>query len=220
MYLSMKTTNFIAPQVKARYLAHDLASPLSVIKLNLEMLNLKGRRTILVKRAFSGLEQIEARLAQELNGDDPVAKSSWKLSELLHDVIVFTSQSLAENKIELSTNIQADQHIYGPRNIFFFCCYNLIHNAVDALATKKSGTKRLLITAYYENECLVIDFSDNGPGVPVQKQALLFKKRFTTKTSGHGYGLPAVARNLSQYFNARITYQKSSLGGASFKISF
>lgn len=216
----MLTAAKAAPVLSVRYLAHDLASPLSVIKLNLELLNESGSGTILLKRAFSGLEQIEARLNEELNANDHYRQPVWKLSQLLRELGIYAQPLLAKEQVSLKTTLLADREFSGPRYIFFSICYNLLTNSVAALASKETGRRLLSIRTYKETGHLILEFKDNGPGIPANKIPLLFRKRFTNKTGGHGYGLLAVSRNLQQYFGGCIRYIPQYPRGACFQISF
>jgi signal transduction histidine kinase len=64
---------------------------------------------------------------------------------------------------------------------------NLIDNAVDAVADgDKTGRIRLRTT--HERDRLLVEISDNGPGIPVEIQDRIFEPFFTTKDVGKGAG--------------------------------
>ena len=60
-----------------------------------------------------------------------------------------------------------------------------------------------------------IEVSDNGPGVPPEKEPKLFNRRFTTKRQGHGIGLVTV-RKIIDAHQGQVGY--SFDGGAVFTI--
>jgi signal transduction histidine kinase len=62
---------------------------------------------------------------------------------------------------------------------------NLIDNAADAM--KESG--KLGIRAARENECILVEITDSGPGIPEAVQSRIFEPFFTTKGVGEGTGL-------------------------------
>ncbi len=62
---------------------------------------------------------------------------------------------------------------------------NLIDNAADAM--KQSG--QLRIRAVRENEFVLVEIADNGPGIPQEVQSRIFEPFFTTKGVGEGTGL-------------------------------
>jgi signal transduction histidine kinase len=64
---------------------------------------------------------------------------------------------------------------------------NLIDNAVDAVADgDKTGRIRLRTTQ--ERDRLLVEISDNGPGIPEEIQDRVFEPFFTTKDVGKGAG--------------------------------
>ncbi len=62
---------------------------------------------------------------------------------------------------------------------------NLIDNAVDAMGGK--GT--LTVRTGREQDGVVVEVGDTGPGVPAELQRRIFEPFFTTKDVGHGTGL-------------------------------
>ncbi len=62
---------------------------------------------------------------------------------------------------------------------------NIIDNAVDAMG----GKGELRIRTYREDNCVVVEVADNGPGIPDDVQPHIFEPFFTTKGVGEGTGL-------------------------------
>ena len=62
---------------------------------------------------------------------------------------------------------------------------NLIDNACDAM----QGKGELKIKAYEQDRCIVVEITDNGPGIPENIQQRIFEAFFTTKPPGIGTGL-------------------------------
>ncbi len=62
---------------------------------------------------------------------------------------------------------------------------NLIDNAVGAM----DGRGTITIRTYTEDEQVVVDVVDDGPGIPEEVQAKIFDPFFTTKGVGEGTGL-------------------------------
>jgi signal transduction histidine kinase len=62
---------------------------------------------------------------------------------------------------------------------------NLIDNAADAM--KEKG--KLLVRAVRENEFVLVEIADDGPGIPAEVQSRIFEPFFTTKGVGEGTGL-------------------------------
>ncbi|HEX8765563.1 MAG TPA: ATP-binding protein, partial [Candidatus Acidoferrum sp.] len=62
---------------------------------------------------------------------------------------------------------------------------NLIDNAADAM--KNAGT--LTIRTARENDFVLVEIADNGPGIPAEVKSRIFDPFFTTKGVGEGTGL-------------------------------
>ena len=62
---------------------------------------------------------------------------------------------------------------------------NIIDNAIDAMG----GKGELRIRTYREDNCVVVEIVDNGPGIPADVQPHIFEPFFTTKGVGEGTGL-------------------------------
>jgi signal transduction histidine kinase len=65
---------------------------------------------------------------------------------------------------------------------------NLIDNAIDAVsATEASG--RITLRTGCERDRVLVEVSDDGPGIPPENHARIFEPFFSTKDVGHGTGL-------------------------------
>ena len=62
---------------------------------------------------------------------------------------------------------------------------NLIDNAIDAM----NGNGALRVRTYRDDGCVVVEISDNGPGISPEVKAHIFEPFFTTKAVGEGTGL-------------------------------
>ena len=67
---------------------------------------------------------------------------------------------------------------------------NILDNAADALADRvKDGSAEIAIRTRCEPDFIVVEISDNGPGIPPGIQDRIFDAFFTTKPPGKGTGL-------------------------------
>jgi signal transduction histidine kinase len=62
---------------------------------------------------------------------------------------------------------------------------NIIDNAIDAM----HGEGKLRLRVYRDDDCVVVEIADNGPGIPEDIEPHIFEPFFTTKGVGEGTGL-------------------------------
>src|ERR1041385_3361122 len=62
---------------------------------------------------------------------------------------------------------------------------NIIDNAIDAMG----GKGELGVRTWRDDNCVVIEITDNGPGIPPDIEPHIFEPFFTTKKVGEGTGL-------------------------------
>jgi signal transduction histidine kinase len=62
---------------------------------------------------------------------------------------------------------------------------NIIDNAIDAM----DGKGEIKIKTYQEDDRVIVEITDNGPGIPEEIQSRILEPFFTTKAPGQGTGL-------------------------------
>ncbi|MFC3107045.1 ATP-binding protein [Undibacterium arcticum] len=94
---------------------------------------------------------------------------------------------------------------------------NLLHNAIDAVATVHNKSVSVLLER--EADHAVIRIHDSGPGIPEQVAQHLFEPFFTTKPCGKGLGLGlAISSSIVQAMNGQLTAHNHAGGGAEFVV--
>lgn len=92
---------------------------------------------------------------------------------------------------------------------------NLLMNAIQILP--KNGL--IEVSLSQQDQEVMLQVSDNGPGISADNQAQIFEPFFTQRSGGVGLGL-AVVRQIIQAHHGEISYQQSHLGGAQFTMRF
>lgn len=92
---------------------------------------------------------------------------------------------------------------------------NLIDNAIDAV----KGTGKICVGTCRDDNQIVVEVVDNGPGIPPEVQAHMFEPFFTTKSFGSGTGLGLVISNkiVSDRHGGEIEFE-SRPGETRFKV--
>ena len=92
---------------------------------------------------------------------------------------------------------------------------NLVLNAAQA-----AGEKGIIeVRVRGEDNAVVIEVHDNGPGVPPGLERQIFLPFFTAREGGQGIGL-TVVRQLVHGMGGRVRLVRPLEGGAAFVLSF
>ena len=190
-------------------ISHDLRTPLTRIKLQLEMIKDKK----LSQKLSLDVDEMEKMLNEYLQFASTGAKGkteTFDLSELLGNII---------NRYENPNIIKNfDNKIYfnGRKNLIHRCINNLIDNSI------KYG-KKIKIIIKKEASNIIISIEDDGPGIPeseykniVKPFYKIDKSRSETKSSV-GLGL-SISSDIAKSHGGDIEFEKSSLGGLKAKI--
>ena len=90
-------------------------------------------------------------------------------------------------------------------HLFNWVVENLLRNALDAM----EGTGTISAEVHDTTDCVVIDISDTGKGIPSSKIKQVFNPGFTTKKRGWGLGLSLAKRIIENYHQGKIFVKKS-----------
>ena len=108
--------------------------------------------------------------------------------------------------VDPSLTVRADERMLRQALL------NLMRNGTEA-----NPEGRVFITAARDNESIVIQVRDTGPGISPADLRKIFIPFFTTKAKGHGIGLALTHRIISQH-GGTLTAANSPDGGALFTI--
>jgi two-component system, NtrC family, sensor kinase len=93
---------------------------------------------------------------------------------------------------------------------------NLLINAAHAI----KGKGQIRVRGRRENQQIIVDVEDNGPGIPAEVLQRLFEPFFTTKSAGKGTGLGlAVSMHLVWSMGGQLIASNLASGGARFTVS-
>lgn len=112
------------------------------------------------------------------------------VADLISEATTLLSESIANASVKIHT--ENDLIVNADRTLMVRALVNLLHNAVDAGATKIDICSRSC-----SDDSVVIDISDNGSPIPEECRDRIFVPFFTTKQNGSGIGLAVARRVLS-----------------------
>ncbi len=163
-------------------------------------------------------KQITHKLLSFARKTDPVAKIV-NINDVVHESI-----ALCEHRVPSGSNIIQAEFAAGlppvrlspseAQQIFV----NLINNALDEIESR-IGT--LKVTTRLEGRNVVVDFADNGPGIPDDILPRIFDPFFTTKPVGSGTGLGlSICHGIVRKWGGVITVNTAKGMGTTFHVKF
>jgi PAS domain S-box-containing protein len=192
--------------------AHDLRSPIQVIKNATTIIKMKPNLT---DKMLKTIEESCVRADKMLESfrsdtrDTPLNIEAVDLGALIRAVLEESPPpAKVKVKLEVGKNLEAVQlDKFRVRRVL----ENLTGNAVDAM--KGEGTLR--ISAKLKGGEVVVSVSDTGVGIPETELPKLFKAFYTTKQKGLGLGL-AFCRRAVEAQGGRITVMSKPGEGTTF----
>jgi signal transduction histidine kinase len=202
--------------------AGELEYPLSAILSSSERMAASSN---LSREQLSNAQKIgqQARRTRELVSDllsfaqqTPGEKSFLELKPLLQRAVQMEGFKLENKKISLTVESHDPlPRVLGNPNQLLQAFLQIIENAVDAL--QEIGGGRLQVSLWRENNEVVVQFADSGPGLRDPER--VFDPFYTTKPVGKGTGLGLSATyGVVQDHKGQITCYNRPEGGAAFEI--
>jgi signal transduction histidine kinase/ActR/RegA family two-component response regulator len=109
--------------------------------------------------------------------------------------------------------------IIAPPNSVTQVVTNLVVNALQAIEAGRVEDPRVWITTAYDDEHIMLEVRDNGPGIPPEVRSRIFDPFFTTKPVGFGTGLGlSICRQLVERMGGEIFVESEPGAGASFSV--
>lgn len=111
-------------------------------------------------------------------------------AQLFEDALRLNAESLERHGITLERIFQSTASVRADRHKVLQLLVNLLKNAKDALQVVKPGERSMRVrVAAVDDHLIALSVEDNGPGISRENLTRIFQHGFTTKPSGHGYGL-------------------------------
>jgi signal transduction histidine kinase len=227
-------SNIISNTQNIAMVIHDIASPITLIRLNLDLLEYemsqgRGVKTQsptvkkYIKRAIIGVEKVSKIInytmdSQYRNYNQETFNVKTELTNVIN---TFEIRSINE-RVELNCCIDNKIKIAGSKNAFHRVFGNLIGNALDAYSMCKGkgmNEKRIKVKAYKSGKYFIITFEDRAGGIPKTIQNKLFKEQYTTKSRGNGLGLISIKTLVEEHFRGFINCYSVKGQGTVFAIA-
>ena len=207
----------------ARRIAHEIKNPLTPLQLSAQRLEklMKGSEhaSSVEESTRSIVEHVEIikRLANEFSEYGRMPTAQFIPTDLT-TLLTNTVQSFTAEHQDLTFGLTVEEKIpemlLDPeqiRGVF----RNILNNAVAAIRSYNiSENGEVLAKLNFDRKTMraVIEFADNGPGVPASDKNRIFEPYFTTKKGGTGLGLAIVSTVISDHQGEVRVFDKQPHG--------
>jgi len=206
--------------IAAAGLAHETRNPLNIIRGVAQLISKQDDATSEVRKRSRDIieetDRVAAQLNEFINYSRPreVRQTGVALGAVMSEVARALSYDIEEKNIDVKIaaeplTIEADEQLLRQ------ALFNLVLNAAQAV--EPNGA--IEIRASKRNSAdAVLEVCDNGPGVPTDNRARIFKPYFTTSETGTGLGL-AVVQQIVLAHGWEIECLANEPRGALFRIT-
>jgi PAS domain S-box-containing protein len=149
--------------------------------------------------------------AKDGDGAESVAVSS-----LIDDCVRMNIGALSRDGITVRREIDAVQAITIDRHKVLQILVNLVRNAKNACDESGRSDKILTISVTAGAQRVRFAVADNGVGIAEEHMPRLFTHGFTTRPTGHGFGLHSSALTARELGGSLVAYSEGPGRGARF----
>ncbi|WP_186565121.1 ATP-binding protein [Lawsonibacter celer] len=140
----------------------------------------------------------------------------------INDILSTCIQVISRQKLYKDISIHADlaenlPPLTAKSGDLYQVFLNIILNAVQAI--ESSGVITISTRLSEQDRTLLVDISDNGPGIPPEHLQDIFSPFYTTKPQGTGVGL-YLSHRLLQHYHAGIEVRSDPGVQTTFALSF
>jgi PAS domain S-box-containing protein len=207
-------------------ISHEINQPLTALKLKVDGLLYWGNENpeILQKNLRSNLQFITEQadeidkiirhmrslIYQEKSPPRPI-----DVNQTIQKACRLVEQRLMSHNISLELKLsRRNPVVMALETPLEQIVINLMTNAINALDRKQIVKKQILIRTHVCDSLCIIEFTDNGPGIPEPDLVKIFDPLFTTETNGKGMGLGlSIVQELLKQFKGSIKADNRKTGG-------
>lgn len=210
-------------------ITHELKTPISVARLNLETLQKhqlpENRKQQLIRTTLEETSRLDALInniliSSQLDGNAyKTTKETLDFSSLVNAVADQLSNRYPGRKIVSS--VQPGVSLNGDEMLLKLLVSNLLENANKY----SSNTSPIICKLFQKERWIILQVSDEGIGIPDDEKVKVFDKFYrvgneqTRSTKGTGLGL-FICRKIAQQHDATISITDHAPAGTTFTVSF
>jgi len=211
-------------------LAHEIGTPLGVIRGRAEILLMQSQNPQMTKYLNVIVTQIDriSKLIRSLlrisRSQTDISLKNYSLIEVVDEVSALVDEKLKKDHISISIQIEKDLKANYDFNRLEQVLLNLLMNSVHAIIKAKEqnqndNSHKIELKGYSKGSYVFLEISDSGCGISPENMKKLFKPFFTTKPIGEGTGLGlAIVAQIMSEMNGEISATSTLNEGTCFTI--
>ncbi len=206
---------YLATDEKGKHIPAYLESLLIQIKENYN--SLKNELNDLTIQ-IAHIKDITA-MQKEISGVSGLVEKVY-VPEVIDTAVSMVTHAIEISKIKLIKNIENDIFVTTDKSKLLQVIVNLIQNAKEAFVSQQNN--RLIEISLFKNDdgkSISIVCKDNGVGIAPENLIKIFSFGFTTKVTGHGFGLHSSALTAKE-LGGKLIVDSDGVGtGAAFTLT-
>lgn len=211
--------------------SHELSTPLAAVSSQLDVALQRDREPEAYKKVLLSVKEDIKRLSLLLRSLLEIAKASGSeggieltsvnIDELVVSVTADIKKISQLYEVDVVFDVAVDDNtefmIYGNYPLLFSAVRNIVHNAC-----KYSKDKKADVSLSHDNDYIIIDIEDRGPGIPPDELKHIFQpfyrgSKYNNLITGTGLGL-ALAYHIIGLHKGHIQVQSEVGKGSTFSI--
>lgn len=179
-------------------IAHELKTPLAVIKTNIDVLNSNNNKSIeeyeetlnIVEKSILKMNSMIEILLDIVRQENTPLNERVSVSNIIEDVVDDLSVIAKKNNISIDAEIdEIENEILGNEILLYRTFYNVVENAIKY--NKENGKVKILCGKEYDS--IKVTISDTGKGIEHEKLEKIFEAFYRCEginiSSQNGLGL-------------------------------
>ncbi|MCF7809916.1 PhnD/SsuA/transferrin family substrate-binding protein [bacterium] len=232
--LTEETAKLASIGVMSAGITHEINQPLNAIRLSADGILLWNEQNPgsvpefllnLIREISDGSKRISDIVEHMRNfwvTRDTGTLVRIELNEIIQGALELITRQIKNHQIELSLNLSNKPlPSLGDSVKLQQIINNLVVNAIYALDEVERAEKRISVTTRQDESFVILEVSDNGPGLPTESQDQLFDPFYSTRNPGKGMGLGlAIVKMFVDRLNGKIEARNNNNEGSTFTVYF
>lgn len=201
-------------------LAHEIRNPLGALEGAVQILQ-RSELPSETRQEFAGMAgkevgRLKSLLTQFLDfaRPQPPQRMSIEPSILLNSIASLAAETAKMAQTEIRVEVQETAPISVDSEQIRQVLLNLVLNAVQAM--HEGG--RITLRSHQEDESIILEVVDQGPGIAPENVERIFDPFFTTRSTGTGLGL-SIAHQIVHGHGGEILVRNNPDRGATFAVT-